>query len=73
MQCSKLRVHPAPGAHNFDTGCTILKAVHPACAPHCLIFIVYLSLCALELNSGCTHFPPSAPGGCTNLNLNFEH
>ena len=32
-KCSKLRVHPAPGVHDFATGCTILKAVHPVCAP----------------------------------------
>ena len=63
----------APSVHDFDAGCTILKAVHPACVPHCLIFSVYFSLCAFELNSWCTHFAPSAPGGCTNLNLNFEH
>ena len=73
IQCSKLRVHPAPCVHGFNAGCTILKAVHPACAPFSLIISVYLSLCALYLNSGCRHFPPTAPGRCTHLNINFEH
>ena len=50
-----------------------LKAVHPACAPFFSICSVYLSFCALDLNSGCTHLLPSAPSGCTHLNLNFEH
>ena len=73
VQCLKLRVHPAPCVHDFNARCTILKAVHPACAPFSQIFTVYFSLCALGFKSGCPHFPPSAPGGCTNLNLNFEH
>ena len=72
-QCSKLRVHPAPCVHDFNAGCTTLKVVHLVCAQFPLIVRVYLSLCALYFNSGCTHFPPSALGGCTHLNLNFEH
>ena len=63
----------APCVHGFNAGCTILKAVHPACAPFSQILGVYLGLCAFNLTSGCTLFLPSAPGGCTNLNLNFEH
>ena len=73
LQCSKLRVHPAPCVHDFNAGCMIFKAVHPVCAPFSLLFSVYLSLCAHDLHSGCTHFPTSAPGKCTHLNLNFEH
>ena len=60
-QCSKLRVHPAPCVHDFNAGCTILKAVHPLCAPFSLIISVQISLCALHLNYWCIHFPPSAP------------
>ena len=32
MQCPKLRVHPAPGAHISTAGCTIFGGVHPVCA-----------------------------------------
>ena len=32
MQCTKLRVHPAPGVHISVAGCTILGGVHPVCA-----------------------------------------
>ena len=69
VQCSKLRMHPAPCGHGFNAGCMILKVVHPACAPFTHIFSVYLLLCFYDLNSGRTHFPPSAPGGCKH----FEH
>ena len=72
-QCSKLRVHPATCVHDFNVGCTNLKAVHSACSPFSRIISVHISFCAIDLNYGCTHFPSSAPGGCTNLNLNFEH
>ena len=42
IQCSKLRVHPAPCVHDFNAGCTILKEVHPACArfSHNLVYIL---------------------------------
>ena len=65
----------APCVYDINAGCMILKAVHPACAPVPLIFSVYHtgSLCAIFLNFGCTHFQPSAPDVCTNLNFNFEH
>ena len=72
QQCSKLRVHPAPCVHDFNAGCTISKAMHPACPPF-QVLSVYLSLCAFDLNSGRTHILPSAPRGCTHLNRNFEH
>ena len=39
-QCSKLRVHPAPGVHISAAGCTIFGGVHPECAR----FFEYLSL-----------------------------
>ena len=29
VQCPKLRVHPAPGAHIFTARCTIFGGVHP--------------------------------------------
>ena len=32
VQCPKLRVHPAPGAHIFTAGCTIFGGGHPVCA-----------------------------------------
>ena len=68
------QIKGAPCVHDFNAVCMILKAVHPACTPISQTFSVYLnSVCALDLNSGCTHFPPSAASGCTNLNLNFEH
>ena len=43
------------------------------CAPFSQILSVYLSLCAFNYNSGCTHFLPSATGRCTSLNLDFGH
>ena len=56
MQCPKLRVHPAPGAHIFTAGCTIFRGVHPVCAR----FLSYLLL----LNIGRVH---GANSGCTDL------
>ena len=54
-----------PGAR-FKILCT--RRVH-----HFPKYLVFILKCALDFNSGCTHFPPSAHGGCTKLNLNFEH
>ena len=58
--------------HDFDAGYMVLKAVHPACAQFSLIFSVYLSYLHFIQIPG-AHIFPSAPGGLTNLNLNFEH
>ena len=43
IQCPKLRVHPAPGAHIFTAGCTIFGGVHPACARF-LSHLLYLHI-----------------------------
>ena len=56
LQCPKLRVHSAPGAHIFTAGCTIFGGVHPVCAR----FLSYLLL----LYIGRVH---GAISGCTVL------
>ena len=55
-QCPKLRVHPAPGAHIFTAGCTILGGVHPVYAR----FLSHLLLLYIERVHG-------AISGCTVL------
>ena len=63
-QCSKLRVHPAPGVHILVAGCTDVLT----CAPgRCMLFedlqYSYMER-AHENIARCIDFPPHAPDGC---------
>ena len=69
IQCPKLRVHPAPGAHISAAGCTIFGGVHPECAR----FFESLSLLHSRRvhgeNPGCTVLREVHPVGAQNKTL----
>ena len=54
MQCPKLRVHPAPGAHISAAGCTIFGGVHPECARYFESLSLLHSRRVHGENPGCT-------------------
>ena len=65
MQCPKLRVHPAPGAHLFTAGCTFFGDVHPVCAR----FLSYFVLLYIGAISGCTVLGEVHPVSAQNKRL----
>ena len=67
MQCSKLRVHPAPGVHNLVDCAQVLGPVHQAGA---VLFFLTLDKIIEKKNlwtytTGCIVFVAHAPGRCT--------
>ena len=59
-QCSKLRVHPAPGVHNLAAGCTDFATYAPG---ECTLFQ------SVSIIARCMILCPSAPGVCTKYML----
>ena len=69
MQCSKLRVRTAPGAHISVDGRTFFRAVRPVCAR---FFSESLWLYTRGVHgqaAGCTLYEPVRPDGAQNKSL----
>ena len=69
MQCPNLRVHPAPGAHISNAGCTIFGGVHPVCARY-LSYLLLLYIGRVHgAISGCTVLGAVHPVSAQNKSL----
>ena len=69
VQCLKLRVHPAPGAHIFTAGCTFFGGMHPVCARF-LSHLVLLYIGRVHgAISGCTVLWEVHPASAQNKSL----
>ena len=69
LQCPKLGVHPAPGAHISTAGCTIYGGVHPVCARF-LSFLLSLYIRRVHgAISGCTVLGAMHPVSAQNESL----
>ena len=69
MQCTKLRVHHAPGVHISKAGCTTFGGVHPVCArflSHLLVLYIGRVHGAI---SGCTVLSEVHPVSTQNKSL----
>ena len=69
VQCLKLRVHPAPGAHISADGRTFCGRVCPACARFFNELLWLYIRVVHGKTAGCTFYEPVHPGGVQNKSL----
>ena len=69
VQCPKLRVHPAPGAHISTAGCTISGGVHPVCASFLSHLLLLYTGRVHGSISGCTVLWEVHPASAQNKSL----